>query len=829
MKISSLKQVCSIGFIMTVVFLAENVRAAEISQNTNQLNSKAISEGFAISKEDFNRFQDRLRSPSGFLYPDVLQPAPLKPIANGDWSYSLSMDAGYLLVAGEENSSLFAEYGDWNDGFLLRQFSGVIENSQTAQYMKLSGGSIGRNDQYLNFSSGKYGKYNLSVAFDSVPHVFSNDAKVLWEGVGRNVLTLPGGLTPGNSTAAEVITAFQLIQGSEIKLDRDKLSVNFDIDYLPTLNFHAKGSVEWREGGRPFGGGFTYPGSGQVTEVIEPVDYTTYDINLGFSYSNTHRQLNFSYSGSFFENSYSALTWENPGLTPFPAFAPSRGRYALAPDNEYHHFRSDFATLFPFWNSRFTLVSSYSISRQNDLLVPPTVSTGIINSGPDTIDLDQWNSVAALSSERAGAEVRDLMVHSRMILNPVNKLRLNAELKIHDKDNRTDYTALNPFTGQYGYLVMDGGLDALAASLSGIYNPLRRGSRVRFKNIPFEKDIFLIATGVDYRFTGKLKMDLDYTREQQDFSHREVDKLVEDRIDIKLVYRSRQFGTLRTAYEFSSRDSDNYNFNPYEQFYTSSLPDHIPRFTEGNDPHTLANLRKYDLASRDRHAITGKFISIIADNIDLTLTGKYSNEDFDAEYGLKDKNSFSANVDLNFYLGLNKSIYAFYSFQSAKRSFSNINDAGAVSAVSEAGGPRFPLDRAWHESTKETNNNFGAGFNYAINSITFNASYTYAKSRSRFHYDYNSTAAFNNTFTEQEVGSGFPDQVYSNHQLEAEINWSVNEKTSLNFLYKYEAENINDFHYQGLVDSVISDSIFLLTVPDNFKNHVIGITIEYNF
>lgn len=420
-------------------------------------------------------------------------------------------------------------------------------------------------------------------------------------------------------------------------------------------------------------------------------------------------------------------------------------------------------------------------------------------------------------------------LQSRIILNPVRKIRLRGEVKYTDRDNRTDYTALNPLTGEYGYIVMDGGLDALAPSLSGIYNPLRPGSRVRFKNIPFDKDTFLITAGVDYLVTNKLKMGLRYYRDHQDYRHREVDKLIEDRIKLNLVYRDRKIGTLRTSYEYRDRDSDGYNFNPYEEFYTSSLPAYIPRLADGDDPHTLSDLRKYDVASRKKHTLKGKYNSIIVENLDLTLTGQYSDENFDAQYGLREKDSLSANLDLNVYMGLNKSIYAYYSFQSSKSYYANINNAGGAFSDPFAGGPRYPLDRAWTGSAREKNNSIGAGINFGVDDVLINLSYTYIRSRSRFQYNFNSTAAFNNTLTEQEVGTGFPDQIFSNHHLQSNITWSVRENTKLNFLYRYETEKVSDFHYQGITNSIVDDSILLLALPENFNSHVVGLFIENNF
>ena len=52
---------------------------------------------------------------------------------------------------------------------------------------------------------------------------------------------------------------------------------------------------------------------------------------------------------------------------------------------------------------------------------------------------------------------------------------------------------------------------------------------------------------------------------------------------------------------------------------------------------------------------------------------------------------------------------------------------------------------------------------------------------------------------------------------------------TLRFMYRYEEEDLNDFHYTGLTLPVIDNNIFLVAVPENYKTHVFAVTIEASF
>ena len=812
-------------FAMLIAFSAQTAGAAGSVPHGNQLNTDNRPSMITPDPAGLNIFQQNTRTPSGFLYPDVWKWPELRPAADGDWQYSLSLAAGVLGVSDAPGSASFTEYGDWEEGFVLNRFDAFAMNPRTARYFGIYGGSTGRSDQYVQVSAGKYGKYNLSVAFDSIPHVFTSNARVLWEGAGTDYLALPSPLVPGASSVSDVLSALQLTGSSTLALEREKALVSFDFSPSRKLKVTASGSMEWREGSRPFGGGFNYPGFGQVTEIMEPVDYVTNQVDLGLAYTGETYQGSLAYSGSYFSNHYGSLSWENPGLTPIPLLTPAQGRYALAPDNQFHNLRADFAASLSYWNSRVTTSMSYTQSLQNDVLIPPTITSGTVGNPPFIFNYDLWNTVAALSTDRAGAEIESLMVHSRISMNPSSRLSLAGEFKYDDQDNETRYTAYNPLTGEYGYIAMDGGYGPL------VFDPDAAGSRarIRFRSIPFEKDLVYLAGNVDYQWSEDTEIGAAIEREATDYSVRELEEVIDNRYRLSMTRRVPGSGTLRLSYEYSDRSGDNYESNPYEPYYTSSLPNYIPRFPDGHIVHTLSAMRKYDIAERNGHTVDAKYNWIISENMDLMVGGKYREIDYDGEYGLNEAQSVSANLEWNYQFALNRMVYIFYSFQSEERSQTNITDAGLRSSDDSPGGPVYPLQNQWSEDISETNHNLGAGLALSFDKISMDLNYSYLLSDSEFSYDYASPAAFLNLFPTGEVGNGFPDQKFRHHFLEGNLRWQARDNLTLRLLYRFEKENLDDFHYQGLTEPLVGDQIYLVTVPENYSNHVIGLILETSF
>jgi len=773
-------------------------------------------------------FFQNSRSPSGLLYPrPYLYPRMVQSQSNPDWWSSGWAEIGYLGTAGNTGAASFREYGDLSAGPIINSAGFLAENRDSAFYMSANVGSVGRSDQTYQLTLGRYGAFSGTLFFDSIPHVFSTNARILWDGAGTGRLTLPPGLTPGASTPTQVQSVLASLFPGEVSLTREKAGMSFTYTPHELSEVFFRFGYEDREGTRPLGATFGYPFQNGATELVEPIEYRTFDVNAGARFKGETLQANLTYAGSFFRNDIPALVWDNPGLTGLApgGYIPTQGQMALPPDNDYHTVKGDLA--WAFTRGRFAASASYASMKQNSSLLPPTVGTGVINGVTGPINLANWNTVGALSQDTALAEISTFNGFAQLQFNPTPQLRLDFEVRNRNEDNKTNYVALNPLTGQYGYIALDGGLAPFIPSLSGVYEPTVAGQRVQIRNIPFATDTLTLTAKASYRFANRNRLELSYANKSVDHSVREVGDSDDHRFSAQFVTRAREWATTRVSYEFATLNGDTYASYPYGPYNSTSLSGYIPRYPTGDAPFTLGPLRKYDIADRTEQALKSQTNFILADNVDLQLGGNFRIYDYDADYGLKSARNFNINAELTYQVSLATNFNVFYSFQGHKREAANINPLGG-SPDDSAGSPTYPLANAWTEEADDKNHVFGAGIRHRIGSVTIDLDYTFTYGDSGMSYTYASPGAFFNILTPAQAGNAFPENTFRHHLVQTSVLWKYTEKLGVRGYYRFEHEEMEDFHYTGLTQ-VIDNNIYLAAIPESYTAHVFGIFFQYSY
>lgn len=809
---------------------------------SNELNVGLIAPAQRADDEGYSLFNSASYSPSGLLYPLLYEPArqegaehesaaqAVQPesslftlLDTSRWQWSGALEFGYLFTAGTTDTDTFREYGDWDEAPILNRIVAQAYHGGTGEYFSLNGGGLGRDDQYLSLNYGRQGRFDVLAWYDRTPHTFSTNARVLWDGAGSGYLRLPQGLTPGASRVESVRAALAERGESTLKLERDRVGLAFTAKPGLRWEVFVNGATEWRDGARPFGGTFNYPTFGQVTETVEPINYITHAVDLGLRYLGQDLQANLSYKGSFFFNDTATLIWENPGLSPFPVdFIPERGRFALAPDNRFHQWQADVAAQLPWLNARWTSSLAYNRKAQDEALLPPTISTGIGNNTRVPIDFDQYNTVDALSRRNADALIETYFLQSEISLQPARRWRSSAEFRFVGENNHTDYTAFNPLTGRYGYISEDGGnlVD------DGLFTPGQRGDFTRIRNAPYEKDERQLTLSTDYRLTRRGKLGLNYVHLEKDYAYREREDVQDDRSRLFFNHRGWFWSSLRAALEYGRRSGDEYILNPLAPLTSVGLPGYVPAFPEGQAAQELAQLRVFDLSSRDQYAADLQLRFNPSLGSDLGLNLRYERDDYSAQYGLTDAHRFSAGAEWNQQFSKNSQGYIYYSYQDHGREAAGINDAGANDAGGNAGGPSFPLSNAWQQSLNESNHALGLGWTKQWREFLFELDYSLGYARSRLNYDFNSPGALAFPVTPGETRADLPLQTFEQHLFRASVRYPVNQYLATRLFYRLEAINIDDYHYRGLDDPVVQEQIFLATVPEDFTAHVVGVFFE---
>lgn len=782
------------------------------------------------------------RTPTGWLYDSPCLPAPFKDEETKDvkkWDLSLNVEIGGLATSGDANAALFREYADWSDGAVLSAFR--LNAERGPDQFSLTAGGIGRDDAFGSLSYNRWGSYSVKAFFDKIPHTWGTNARSPYSGIGTGVLRLPPELPPGRNEPGEVRAAFANLEPFTLEVDRERTGLLAEHSAIPNWKFFVNYLNEDRDGIKPFSGGMFFSmdplgslGVGGGMELAEPNRYRTQDFAVGAQKFNGTWQMNVTATGSFFRNEVDTLTFDNPwflnSLAPPPTgpYVATRGRTDLYPDNDSYRIKAEASRELP-WSGQFTGSVSRGSMRQDDALVPFTISSGIGGTAPQPVDFDMWNTIDALPRRSAKARIDTTTAQARLRFTPAQQLALSIDYRFHDEDNRTPiFEARNALTGEYGLILMDGAQGSAVPFELPVFVPGIPAEAFHFRSIPFETRRQTLETSADYQVDRNQRVSLTYTREQIDRKFREVNKTVEDRVRFIWSYRGWEPATLRIEGQYASRDGSDYNPDPYEEFYSSILPGAIPSSPLGFTPHTPASLRKRDVANLRRAKLESRLNVLINDRTDGFLSVQYQKDRYpDSIAGLTSERLTAANAEINFTPGATFSYYAFASWQQRTTTQANINDAGvALGPDPNPGGATYPLANAWSADSEDDDTTLGAGATRSLGPVDLRLNLSYVNTKTAIDYAYASPGALANPQLGTNAGSAFPDLTFKRAIALVDARWPLTSQSSARFYYRYEHGRVRDWHFDGLTN-VENRVMFLGLIPENWDSHTVGVFFQW--
>ena len=816
----------------------------------------------------------RHRTPTGFLYPYPLEPQTLREL-NDSWKVGLSFDLGGLETRGDDDETRFWRYADWDSSLLVRSFRLALLETQKGLFAEVQGGGADREDQFYLAELSWLGRARLRGSYSGVPRTYALDARTLYDGVGTDTLRLIPGLTPGGDPAEDgisfgfsqgsvtdqqLIAALGTVGASRLSVQRNDARGQLDVWLRPDTRLFASYRSMERKGTRPFGGSWLYLSdvTSRAVQTIEPISDRTHELSVGLALSVPRiLDANLSYTSSFYRNQNESLTWDNPFLV--SGFSPSEerrkikeGRFALAPDNEWHNLRGDLVVPVPL-DGRLAATASWSRMQQDEELLPPTVNTGTLPG----LDLNKWNSQSALSQSSAATEVETLLLRGDLRLRPSNRLQLGAQVRYFERDDKSHYTACNPDTGEAGYVTEDGAL-AVAATGLGL-SPHQLESTVcggsgtlgpgnmedfRYRTTPYGYDQLEAEASMGLRLQPKTKLELRYAWQRKHYERRERDHTTTKVLRAALSSRHVGWVTTRISYEYQDRDGSPYDFDPYRADFASSLPE----FNGPERAFTLAQFRKYDLADRKLQRANLRANFLVRPDMDLAVTGQLRDTDFGSEYGVQYERGAGASVEWNWQSSPNTNAYLLGSWEYAQRKTSSIT--GSFGAVDpNAGGPGYRLDRQWQVQSHQYSGLVGLGFRARISSRwTLETRYSLAFTRQQIDFDYATTLALANpSVSEGEAGNDFPLLETLDQSLETSLRYQISEFLALRVFYLYWYGKVDDFQQTGLDDPELVEqmccdpfdplapppfgagTLFLGHVDRDYSTHMIGATVQLRY
>ncbi len=507
---------------------------------------------------------------------------------------------------------------------------------EDGRFWSVHGTNLGLESRYLRLEGGVQGSYKFFLEYDELPNYRDNTVQSPFLGIGGDNLTLPSAFDINTNLDAN-LNSFDL----ETKRRRAKAGVSF----IPkqSWQFDVDVSHENKQGVDTSGAAIanttgSSPGFiGNLTAAYlpEPVDQDTDIVNAILRYAGDDGQVDIKYQMSIFDNNYNSLTWQDPFNT------AAQGNMSLAPDNEFHQLSLTGGYVLPY-KSRLTGMISMGRMTQNQAYNPYTVNS---NASP-----------SALPQSSLDGEVWLTNAQLKLTSRPTSSLRLNAELRYNERDNKTSVAT-------YDYILLD----------SDIFTNTATNRPYSYKNNRINLD-------ANYRFNAitSLRGGYKYNEMKRSYTDAERDKTQEDTLFAKWKIKAHSTVDVALFAEASKRDGSDYN----------SLVNENPA------------LRKYYLADRDRTKVGGSIDYMATDKLFLSARVDYNQDDYtDSVIGLTEATQPVYTVDFSYTPRHNITTYGYYTYETIESS--------------QAGSAAGTTDADWQADFEDTFDTIGIGAKWA--------------------------------------------------------------------------------------------------------------------
>ncbi|HBA88102.1 MAG TPA: hypothetical protein DCZ75_09000 [Geobacter sp.] len=794
-------------------------------------------------------------------------------------------ETGKVNISGEVNAGVqqtkvdgfpdkFQEYRDLQEGVRVNDFRLKVDGVDSPYYLDLKAKNLVQDDEYYRVKGGVHGKYNFGLFYDKTPHNFSSGRLLLnhlgggrygiadviqsnlqAEEVLRSDRTPTATGTPAIINPADaanmaldadmvnIVNNLYRDSANTVKygLKRSKTGFNFDFAPVEDVKVWTKVNSEKRTGTRRINQG-TYErytaGSGAThltdyflvagVELPEVIDYRTTTISVGTGIYKKKWLADAEYTFTDFENKVGSLVWDNPfRLTSAQASAAdntttalgsngfNRGRSALGqitltPDSKSHDVNLSGSVELPL-HSRFTGNVSYGWVTQDESFDPYTLNTAIGTSFPGA--LAPFAAGLALPQNSLNGKVATLFQSYQLTSKPTESLAVTARYRYYDYDNKSDNISF-PGYAAFGDSFWRTERADVSSSLTDI--------PVRNEALSYTRQNAEIA--VDYHLFKPLTLMVEGFWEDWDREQLRIDGTTEFGAGGGFVYQPTRTAKLKGNYRYSHRTVDG-----YKPGNSSENPEAI-------------GLQNYDWAERTRQKADLRLQTTPIQAVTVGLSGRYLKDEFggDNRFGLKQNDSLTGGIDVNYAVTDAVSLYASYAkdyrkgfMQSAAKddvfnAASAIDDAFTTGA---AGGNFNPLNY-WNSSIYEKVDTVGLGFSLQVipEKLTLNTSYNVSYSKTDINtYNPNGIPKLTNA-TAQDFGT-----ITNKYQeVKADLGYNFTKNMKVGVTYLYELFMQDDFSNTGTytAGSTYENSTkYLYTGANNYSYdaHVVGAYLNYKF
>jgi MtrB/PioB family decaheme-associated outer membrane protein len=501
-------------------------------------------------------------------------------VTNGWWG---EWNLGTIYV--DDATPKFADYrGLDDDGWYLEASGFSRYLNEKGYYVDIFGRDLGLDSRAVDLRGGMQGRYEWRASYSEIPRYMGNGTVTPYEGVGTNQLTLPDNPT---------------FVPARLENKRKTWSAGLTVKMGSAWKFDADVERQSKDGTRAFTSsvfgmnGVHFPG---------PVDYTTDLLSAGLEFSGSRGQLRLEFAASEFDNGYDSVTLENP-------FAGGRGdglvRNALAPDNKYRQL-SLAGSLRVSERIRLSGKASVGEMEQNVQFLPYS-----INPKFDYLELPR-------SSLDGQVDTSLLNLAGRAYLRLANRLDVNAEYKINERDNKTPVDVFDPVLQEMAIL-----------------GPVT--------NRPYGYDRKQGKVWLRWRPTHSLRLNVGAKRDELERTYQDVLETVERSYWAEIgVPTLASWAGARLKYEQLKRDAR--GFEEQGNYFRAENP----------------LMRKFNMADRDRKRATLQFDLMPTERVGIALSYYVTDDEYrNSVLGLQTSKETSLSLDFNFVVNKETNFYAF--------------------------------------------------------------------------------------------------------------------------------------------------------------------------
>lgn len=508
-------------------------------------------------------------------------------------------DFGFRADSLDGDEARYNRFRDLRSGPVLDRFR--FQREEQAWYFRAEANNVGYRDQRYFADFRSIGKLKASFEWNQIPLFSAMEQKSLYKDLGNGVLGIDDAIQQSIQSAvgnpardAAINAAFANAGTVDLRSRRDVGAFNLEYSFNRDVDFKFNLKNTTRSGNQVMAFGFgTSPGLNPAVELGVPLDDRTTDVNGAIEFANTKGLLSFGYNGSWYNQNVPFVRFDNPLRATDISGGASVGQVAWWPTNSSFAVNANGAYKLA-KRTRANLGVSIGRWSQDEALPPMTVNTALV----------------PLPLERATADTQaDIKsIVFNLSSSPVNTVWLNAKYRYYDYDNKTPhFTATNAIIGDWS---------------AG--TQIHETEPASFKRKTLELDASF--TPVDY-----LSLGVGLGREDADRTWRIFEKTEDNTFRVSVDSTANQYVTLRTKYEYSTREGSGFEEHLLEEV--------------GEQPET----RHYDIANRKRSRATAILSITPVGWLSINGSASMGKDEYDETgFGLRDNenNAYSVGFDV---------------------------------------------------------------------------------------------------------------------------------------------------------------------------------------